>query len=200
VHFLAAAACALGATWLGSRLAEVFPAAPAIAFPWYLVFVEWLWSGLPSVLAAELAAWSAATVYLALPSTHRLISTVMTQRGSADSSLMTGRARRSALTWLGAGAALWGVVVWVPVGGATAAAVLACPVLGGGFVVTVLALRGWSDDAIRSFVGSHWAMLSGVGLGAAVGLVVPVINMAALPCAAAGTACLLLREDPVRSR
>src|SRR5574341_1675179 len=117
VHFLAAGACALGAAWLGSRLAEVFPAAPVIAFPWYLVLVGWLWSGLPSVLAAELAAWSAATVYLALPSTHQLMLTVMKLRGNTDPRVTSGRVQRGALVWLGVGAAVCGVVVWVPVVG-----------------------------------------------------------------------------------
>ncbi len=193
-HFLAAAACALGATWLGSRLAPLFPAAPVVAFPWYLVLVEWLWAGLPSVLAAEVVAWGAGTAYLTLPSTRQLILAVMSQRGSTDPSATSYHERGRALAWLAAGAAVYVVVVWVPVVGPTTAAVLACPVLGGGFVVAVLTLRGWPAGAVRSFVGSHWAILFGVGVGVTISLVVPLINLAALPCAAAGTACLLLRE------
>jgi hypothetical protein len=142
-HFLAAAACAVVATWLGARLAMVLPAAPAIAFPWYLVLIEWLWAELPSVLAAEVAGWGAGTVYLALPFPRQLVWVVMSQRGGTAPTSPSDRERERALIWLGAGAAGCVLVAWVPVVGPPAAAVLACPVLGGGFVVAILTLRGW---------------------------------------------------------
>lgn len=193
VHFLAAAACSLGAVWLGPQIAAVLPSTPAVAFPWYLVLLEWLWAGLPSVLAAEVSAWSAAVAYLALPSTGRLIATVMAHRGDTEPYLTASREPGGALAWLAAGAAVY-AIAWIPMVGPALAVVLACPVLGAGFVITVLSRPGWAGGAVRVFVTSHWLLVSGVGLGLIVGLVIPVFNLAALPCAVAGTVCLLRRE------
>jgi hypothetical protein len=194
VHFLAAAACSLGAVWLRPRIAAVLPPTPAVAFPWYLVLLEWLWVGLPSVLAAEISAWSATVAYLALPSTGHLIATVMAQRGGAEPFLTASHEPGGTLAWLTAGAAVYAAIAWIPMVGPASAVVLACPVIGAGFIVTILARHGWSGGAVRAFATSHWPLLSGVGLGLIVGLVIPVFNLAALPCAAAGTACLLRRE------
>lgn len=194
VHFLAAAACSLGAVWLGPRIVAVLPPTPAVAFPWYLVLLEWLWAGLPSVLAAEVSAWTATVAYLALPSTGHLIATVMAQRGGAEPYLTASHEPGGALAGLAAGGAVYAAIAWIPMVGPPAAVVLACPVIGAGFVVTVLSRHGWAGGTVRAFVTSHWSLVSGVGLGLIVGLVIPVFNLAALPCAVAGTVCLLRRE------
>jgi hypothetical protein len=194
VHFLAAAACAFGALWLRPWIAAVLPPVPAVTFPWYLVLLEWLWAELPSLLAAEVSAWSATAAYLALPSTGRLIAAVMAHRGEAEPCLAASHEPGGALAWLAAGAAAYAAIAWIPLVGPASAVVLACPVLGAGFVITVLERHGWSGGAVRAFATSHWPLLSGVGLGLIVGLVIPVFNLAALPCAVAGTVCLLRRE------
>jgi hypothetical protein len=182
------------ATSLASWLAADLPAPPVVAFPWYLVLVEWLFSSLQGVLAAELAAWVAQTAYVALALPQQMVWAVLTQHGVTLPSPLGGNPRGPALAWLSAGGVACALTAWAPRVGPVAAAVLACPVLGGGLVVTTLTLRGWPGEPLFHFTRTHWAMIVGLGVGLVVSLAIPVINLVALPCAVAGTACLLLRE------
>jgi hypothetical protein len=202
LHLCAAASCTLIATWLRAWPAAYVPAPPAVTLPWYLVLVEWLWSSLPAVLTSELAAWAAQTMYVALALPRQLVSAVLSQRGSILPSPREAGPRGPALAWLGAGGLGCAAIAWLPLVGPLAAAVLACPVLGGGLVVTILMLRGWSWADTISLVQRQWALIVGLGLGLVVSLTIPVVNLVALPCAAVGTTCLLLREvrpAPVRT-
>lgn len=193
-HVLAAGAFALIATWLASRLIPVLPQPHPLSLPWYFVLIEWLWSRLPSVLAADIAAWSALTAYLALAWPRQLVWAVMAQRNVTRPSAPPGHERGPALFLLSAGGAGCGLAAYVPVVGPAAAAVLAWPVLGAGLVVATLTLRGWPRADIYVFVRTRWEILGGLGLGVAVSVAIPVVNLVALPCAVAGTACLLFRE------
>jgi hypothetical protein len=194
LHFSAAATCTLIAIWLGTRLAAALPAPPVIALPWYLVLVEWLWSSLPIVLATQFVAWSALAAYVAVALPQGIVSAVLTQRGVMPPSTLVRDPRSPVLAWLSAGGVGCALIAWVPVVGPGTAAVLGLPVLGGGLVVTTLTLLGWSKSAIRSAMRTHLAVMVGLGLGLALSLAIPVVNLVALPCAFAGTACLLLRE------
>lgn len=198
-HFIAAAVCTLLMTRVVAGIEAWLPSAPALLLPWYLVAAEWAWSHLPSGLAAATVAWGAETAYLALVSIRELIDTVVSRReGASDRSVVVGP-RRAALTWLGVGGLGCAGLAYVPVIGPPAALAFIGPVLGAGFFVAILAARGSSLEAVVGFVRSRIAMLWGLGTGVLVALAIPVISLVALPCAAAGAICLVLREERTAS-
>jgi hypothetical protein len=88
-------------------------------------------------------------------------------------------------------------VAYLPVIGALVSLALMCPVLGAGVAAATLAARGLAGREILGFVRARFAMLSGLGGGVLVAFAIPVVNWVALPCAAAGTVCLVLREERV---
>lgn len=193
-HLGAAALCTLMGAWMGGRLTAVLPAPPTLPFPWFLILVEWIWASLPVVLGAELAAWVAQTVYVTFAPPRQLVSAVLSQRGSGSPSPQAGLSQQTALTWLGAGGLLCALIALVPVVGPVAAAVLAFPVLGGALSATTLSLLGRPRRAVLAFLRTHWGMSAGLGVGLLVALTIPVLNLVALPCAATGIACLLLKD------
>lgn len=193
LHLLASAACGLLSTWLFSAVRPLVPPPGAISLPWYLVLVEWSWSNLPAVLAAEAAAASAAIAYLLLARPRALVLSVVTRRGGTVA-CSSPRASGSVIGVLTAGGLGCIGLVTVPWGGA-AASVLWLPLLGAGLVAAVLSVLGWPSAAILTFLRSRIAMLAGLGLAIVTSLAVPVVNLVALPCATVGAACLILREE-----
>lgn len=192
-HLIAAAACTLAAVWLAARLEPLLPSAPVIALPWYLVLAEWLWANLPAVLSAEIAAWVALGAYVGLAWPRQFVWAIMSQRGVAPLSAEPRDGRERTLSWFVLSGAGWAALAYIPGIGLAAAAVVAGPVLGVGLVIPILALRGW-HPATAGFLRSHGALLTGLGFGIVISLAIPVVNLVALPCAVAGTVCLLIRE------
>jgi hypothetical protein len=200
--FLVATACTVIVTRVVAGIEGYLPSASALPLPWYLVAVEWAWSQVPSGLAAALTAWGVETAYLSLVSMREVVDTVVSRRGGASDRSASVSSRKASLVWLLIGGFGCIGLAYVPVIGAPLALAIMCPVLGTGVVAGVLASRGWTRPEIFGFVRSRAAMLSGLGAGVFVGSVIPVVNLVALPCAAAGTVCLVLREEraaPVRT-
>ncbi len=198
-HFIAAAVCLLLMARVVAEFEAFFPSAPALLLPWYLVIFEWAWSHLPSGLASAMTAWGSETAYLGLAPIRELVDAVVGRRGGAsDRSVLVGP-RRAALTWLGVGGLGCAGLSYVPVVGPPAALAVICPVLGAGFLVAILAARGLSPVEVVGFVRSRIAILWGLGAGVLVALTIPVISLVALPCAAAGAICLVLREERAAS-
>ncbi|MFZ5861819.1 MAG: hypothetical protein ACOYXR_03100 [Nitrospirota bacterium] len=194
-HFLVAALC----VWLMARTTPAIdgylPTATALLLPWYLVAVEWAWSQLPIGVAAAVAAWGAQISYLSVVSVREIVDAVVNRRGgAADRSERIGP-RIAAFAWMLVGGIGCAALAYVPVVGPPATLALACPVLGAGFVTAAAAARGAGSWEIIGVVRSRIAMVSGLGAGVLVALAVPVVNLIALPCAAAGTVCLVLREE-----
>jgi hypothetical protein len=198
-HFIAAAGCTLLTTRVVAGIEAWLPSAPALLLPWYLVAAEWAWSHLPSGLAAATGAWGAETAYLGLVSIRELVDAVVSRRGGASDRSVIVSPRRAALAWLIVGGLGCAGLAYVPVIGPPAALTIICPVLGAGFIVAILAARGSEPREILRFVRTHIAMLSGLGGGVLVALAIPVINVVALPCAAAGVVCLVFREERTAS-
>jgi hypothetical protein len=198
-HFLTAAVCTLLMTRVVAVIEAWLPRAPALLLPWYLVAAEWAWSHLPSGLTAATAAWGAETAYLGLVSIRELVDTIVSRRGGASDRSVLVSPRRAALIWL----IVWGFgcagLAYVPVIGLPATLAIICPVLGAGFIVATLAAQGSGPWEILRFVRSRIAMLSGLGGGVLVAFAIPVIKVVALPCAAAGAVCLVLREERTAS-
>ncbi|HET8760038.1 MAG TPA: hypothetical protein VFN94_03170 [Nitrospiria bacterium] len=194
-HLLAAAACVLIATKLFSGIATRLPTVPEISFPWYLVLVEWGWSNLSSGLAAAATAWGAETLYLGWVSVRDVVDTVVSRRGGMAGRRAVVSARRAAIACLVVGGFGCVGVAYVPIVGPLAALAAACPVLGAGFAAACLAQRGWPPDEITRLVRRRVVLLGGLGGGVLVLLTIPLVNLVVLPCAAAGTVCLLLREE-----
>jgi hypothetical protein len=194
-NFLVAAACTVLIARVVAGIEGFLPSASALLLPWYLVAVEWAWSQLPSGLAAALTAWGAETAYLSLVSMRELLDTVVSRRGGASDRSVRVSPRKAALLWLMIGGLGCAGLAYVPVIGPLAALALMCPVLGAGVVTATLASRGMTRREILGFVRARLAMLSGLGGGVLVASAIPVVNLVALPCAAAGTVCLVLREE-----
>ncbi|MFZ5876883.1 MAG: hypothetical protein ACOYXU_10815 [Nitrospirota bacterium] len=194
-QFLAAAACTALMARAVAELDGALPSASVLLLPWYLVAVEWAWSQLPSGLSAAVIAWGAETAYLCLVSIPRLVAAVVGRRGGDSGRSVRVSPRGTALACLLVGGLGCAGLAYVPVVGPLAALALSCPVLGAGLVMTTLASRGMDRREILGFARARSAMLSGLGAGVLVAFAIPVVNLVALPCAAAGTACLVLREE-----
>jgi hypothetical protein len=194
-HALAAAACVIASTRLLSGIGAWLPPAPAISLPWYLVLVEWAWASLPSGLTVAATAWGAELAYLGLVAINGLVDAVANRRGHGPARAMVLSPRRAAWVCLSVGGLGCAGLAYVPVIGPVAALAAACPVLGAGFVVAILAVRGRNPRSIVGFTQSRVVLLGGLGGGILVSLALPVVSLVALPCAAAGTACLILREE-----
>jgi hypothetical protein len=194
-NFLVAAACTVLIARMVAEIESVLPSASALSLPWYLVAVEWAWSELSSGLAAALTAWGAETAYLSLVSMRDLVDTVVDRRGGASDRTVRVSPRRAALLWLVVGGLACAGLAYVPVVGALGGLALICPVIGAGVAAATLAARGMTGSEIFGFVRARVLMLSGLGGGMLVALAIPVVYWVALPCAAAGTVCLVLREE-----
>jgi uncharacterized protein involved in cysteine biosynthesis len=142
-----------------------------------------------------LTAWGAETAYLSLVSMRELVETVVSRRGGDSRRSVRLSPRKAALAWLVIGGLACGGVAYLPVIGGLVALVLMCPVLGAGLAAATLAARGMTGREIFGFASARLAMLSGLGGGVLVAFTIPVVNLVALPCAAAGTVCLVLREE-----
>lgn len=198
-HFLVAAACVLITTqWLPSRLQPLMPAVTPLVLPWYLVLAEWAWSGIPSVLAQQAAGWAAMVAYLGIAPPRGLVALVAERRGGDLGARPVSDRMRSTI-WL----ALGGVVCFglsvLPTLGPLVALLAVCPVVGGALFVSVSAGRVGSSSRHRWW--SRGLNATSIGLGGAVfvALSIPVVNLVALPCAATGAACLVIREERTAS-
>jgi hypothetical protein len=194
-NFLVAAACTVISARVVAEIQGFVPSASALPLPWYLVAVEWAWSQLPSGLAAALTAWGAETAYLSLVSMRELAETVMSRRGGDSGRTVRVSPRKAALLWLVVGGLGCAGLAYLPVIGPLLALALVCPVLGAGLAAATLAARGMTRREILGFIRARLALLSGLGGGVLVAFAVPVVNLVALPCAAAGTVCLVLRDE-----
>jgi hypothetical protein len=189
---IAAAACTFAALELAARLEPLLAPAPVIALPWYFILAEWVLANLPAVASVEIAAWIALGAYFGLAWPRRFVWAIMALRGVAPMAARYGRERT--LSWFVLSGAGWTALTYLPGIGLAAAVASAGPVLGVSLALPILALRGWPTSATSAFLRSHGTLLTGLGFGLAVSLAVPAVNLVALPCAIAGTVCLLIRE------
>jgi hypothetical protein len=200
LHLGTAATLVLLTGWLRPPLATtIAPYLPAVVAPWYLVLAEWAWGAMPSVLASLAVSGLVTAAYSALAWPTALVARVAAIRAPGKPGTPTTLTDRMAvLVWLAAGGLVCsGVVVLHPLGAAVAV-FLACPVLGIALIYPALRLRGWAPREARRFALARLAIWSGLGTGLAIGLAVPLVSLAALPCGMVGAACLALREERPR--